>query len=59
MYGATASATLAQPLTWTRRPAVAQTSAQATPAGWITSIAPGIAAMVSAVAAAAVNDRVQ
>jgi hypothetical protein len=50
---------LAQPLTWTLRPAVAQTSALATPAGWIKRIAPGIAAMVSALAAAMVNERVQ
>jgi hypothetical protein len=48
---------LAQPLTWTRRPALAQTSALALPVGWMVTIAPGMAAMASTLAAATVQDR--
>jgi hypothetical protein len=47
----------AQPLTWTRRPALAHTSALATPAGWTVRIAPGIAQMVMTLAAETITDR--
>jgi hypothetical protein len=50
---------LAHPLTWTRRPALAQTSALATLVGAMVKIAPGIAATARALAAVTVHDRFQ
>jgi hypothetical protein len=49
----------AQPLTDTRRPALAQTSALATPGAGIVTIAPGMAASAKKLAAVIVLDRFQ
>jgi len=50
---------LAHPLTDMRRPALAHTSALATPAGWIVTTAAGTAVTAKTVAAARAHDRVQ
>jgi hypothetical protein len=50
---------LAQPLTETRRPALAHTSALATLGSPMVTIAPGIVAIARVLAAATVHDRFQ
>jgi hypothetical protein len=50
---------LAQPLTDTRLPPLTQTSALATPEGWIMTMAPGTAASDKTAAVAAIHDRME